>query len=88
MITISSSSDPTSATAGHAATAAPTASWPGPCATLAAGVAAMPTPSSHRAIDGTGTFRRAESSINIELGQISPSTVKRHQPARRGVGCD
>jgi hypothetical protein len=30
-------------------------------------VAAMLTPSSHRARAGTGTFRRAESSITIEL---------------------
>jgi hypothetical protein len=34
---------------------------------LAASVAAIPRPSSHRASGGTGTFRRAESSITIEL---------------------
>lgn len=37
------------------------------CATLAASVAAVPRTSSHRANGGTGTFRRAESSIIIEL---------------------
>jgi hypothetical protein len=34
---------------------------------LAASVAAIPRPGSHRAIGGTGTFRRAESSITMEL---------------------
>jgi hypothetical protein len=42
---------------------------------IAASVAAMPKPSSHRASPGTATFRRAESSITIELAWISPSTV-------------
>ena len=67
MIIISSSYDPTSTTAGHAATAAPVGPWPGPCAALAAGVAPMPSPSSHLAGAGTGTLRRAESSSTIEL---------------------
>jgi hypothetical protein len=40
----------------------------------------MPTPSSHHAGDGTGTPRRTESSMTIELAQIRPSTVK-------GIGC-
>jgi hypothetical protein len=47
MIIMSSSYEPTSAAAGHAATAAPIRPWPKPCATLAASVAAMPRPSSH-----------------------------------------
>jgi hypothetical protein len=34
---------------------------------MAAIVAATPGPSSHRASGGTGAFRRAESSITIEL---------------------
>jgi hypothetical protein len=40
---------------------------PSPWATLAASVAAMPGPRSHRANAGTGVFRRAKSSITIEL---------------------
>jgi hypothetical protein len=40
---------------------------PPPQATLAASVAAMPGPSSHLANTGTGTFRRTESSITMEL---------------------
>lgn len=35
----------------------------------------MPRPSSHRASSGTRTFRRAESSMTMELDQIRPSTV-------------
>jgi hypothetical protein len=62
-----SSYEPTSATAGHAATAAPIRPCPRPWATLAASVAAMPRPSSHRASAGTGTLRRAESSITMDL---------------------
>ena len=42
---MNSSYDPTSATAGHAATAAPTGPWPSPCATFAAEVAAGRVPS-------------------------------------------
>ncbi len=64
---MNSSYDPARATAGQAATAAPAGPWPSPCATLAAKVAAMPRPSSHRASAGTGASRRAESSITIEL---------------------
>ena len=67
MIIIKSSYDPTSAIAGHAATAAPMMPWPKPWVTFAASVATMPNPSSHRASPGTRTFRRAESSITIEL---------------------
>jgi hypothetical protein len=67
MIVMNSSYDPTSPIAGHAATAAPTGPWPSPCATFAARVAMMPKPSSHRASAGTGTSRRAESSMTIEL---------------------
>ena len=37
------------------------------CATLAASVVAIPCPSSHPARAGTGTIRRAESSITIEV---------------------
>ena len=64
---MSSSEEPTRATAGHAATTAPADPWPMPCATLAVGLAAIPRPSSHRASGGTATFRRAGSSITIEL---------------------
>ena len=67
MTIMRSSYEPTSATAGHAATAAPIRPWPKPWATLAASVAAMPSPRSHRASAGTGVLRRAESSITIEL---------------------
>jgi hypothetical protein len=64
---MSSSYNPTSATVGYAATATPVRPCPRPCTTLAASVATMPRPSSHRASAGTGTFRCAESSITIEL---------------------
>jgi hypothetical protein len=67
MTIMRSSHEPTSATAGHAATQAPTTPWPRPWATLAASVAAMPRPRSHRASAGTGVLRRAESSMTIEL---------------------
>ena len=46
-IIIRSSYDPTSATAGHAATTPPMMPWPRPWATFAASVATMPSPSSH-----------------------------------------
>ena len=62
MTIMRSSYEPTNATAG-AATAAPVRPW----ATLAARVAAIPKPRSHRASAGTGVLRRAESSITIEL---------------------
>lgn len=65
MITMSSPYEPTSVIAGHAATTAP--DGPRPCATLAASVAAIPRHSGHRTSGGTDTFRRAESSITIEL---------------------
>jgi len=67
MIIVKSSYDPTSATAGHAATAAPMMPWPRPWATFAASVATMPRPSNHRASAGTRASRRTESSITIEL---------------------
>jgi hypothetical protein len=70
-----SSEEPTSPTAGHAATAAPTGPCSRPCAMVAASVAAKPRPRSHRADAGTGSLRRAESSITIELALINPSTV-------------
>ena len=57
MIIMSSSYEPTSATGGHAATTAPDGPWPRPCVTLAASVAAMPRPRSHRASAGTGALR-------------------------------
>jgi hypothetical protein len=66
MITISGSYDPTSATAGHGDDGTGRA-VPQAVATFAASVAAMPRPGSHRASPGTGDFRRAESSITIEL---------------------
>jgi len=61
------------ATADHAETAAPIRPFPRPWAALAASVAAMPGPSSHRAGPRTGGLRRA--AFSIELAQISPSTV-------------
>jgi hypothetical protein len=67
MTTIRSSYDPTSATADHAATAAPMMPCPEPWATFAASVATMPKPRSQRASEGTRAPRRAESSITIEL---------------------
>jgi hypothetical protein len=48
MIVMHSSYDPTRATAGQAATAAPTGPWPSPCATFAGSVAAIPRPSLRR----------------------------------------
>jgi hypothetical protein len=54
MTIMSNSYEPTSATAGHAATAAPTGPWPKPWVTLAARVAETPNPSSLRASAGTG----------------------------------
>lgn len=42
---------------------------------LLSSLRAIPRPSRHRASGGTGTLRRAESSITIELALISPSTV-------------
>jgi hypothetical protein len=57
---IRSSYDPTSATAGHAATTPPMMPWPKPWATFAASVATMPSPSSHRASPGTRTPRRVQ----------------------------
>jgi hypothetical protein len=58
MIIIRSSYDPTSATAGHAATAARTMPWPKPWATFAASVATIPKPRSQRASVGTCAPRR------------------------------
>jgi hypothetical protein len=64
---MSSSQEPAGATVGHAPTGAPARPSPSTCATLAASVAAIPSPSSHLARAGTGTFRRAEPSITIEV---------------------
>jgi hypothetical protein len=58
MTIMSSSQEPTSATAGQAATTAPTGPCPSSWATLAASVAPMPRPRSHHASAGTGAFRR------------------------------
>ncbi len=57
------------------------AGWPRPCATLAASVAAMPKPSSHRASTGTGALRRAESSITIDSHIDQPVHRQRDQAA-------
>jgi hypothetical protein len=67
MITISSSCEPTSATAGQTPTTAPTGPLPRPCTAFAASVAAMPSSSSYRASTGDRAPRRAASSIAIEL---------------------
>jgi hypothetical protein len=74
MTIMRSSYEPTSATVGHAATAAPIRPWPKPWATCATSVAMMPSPGSHRANAGTDVLRRAESSITV---------VGRHRSDRR-----
>jgi len=67
IIIMSSSYEPTNATAGHAAAAAPIRPCPRPWARFAVSVAVIPMPRSHRAKAGTGALRRAQSSITIEL---------------------
>ena len=49
--------------------------WPRPWATLAASVATMPSPSSHRASAGTGVLRRAESSIAATAATSSTASA-------------
>jgi hypothetical protein len=63
----SSSYEPTRLTAGQAATTAPTGPWDQPWAMFAVRVAAMPSASSQRARQGTGTRCRAAYSTTIEL---------------------
>ena len=62
-----SSYEPTRLTAGQAAITAPTGPWDQPYAMFAVRVAAMPSASSQRARDGTGTRCRAADSTTIEL---------------------
>jgi hypothetical protein len=62
-----SSCEPTRLTAGQAAITAPTGPWDQPCAMFAVRVAAMPSASSQRAREGTGTRCRAAYSTTIEL---------------------
>ena len=62
-----SSYEPTRLTAGQAATTAPTGPWDQPWAMFAVRVAAIPSPSSQRAREGTGTRCRAAYSTTIEL---------------------
>ena len=54
-----SSYEPTRLTAGQAATAAPVGPWDQPWAMFAVRVAAIPSPSSHRARAGAGSRCRA-----------------------------
>ena len=87
MIIMNSSCDPTSATTGHAAAAAPAR----PCATFAASVAAIPRPSSDRANPGNGTLRRAESRSTHRTRVNQPVHRERNQtcrPARFHVRSD
>ena len=64
-----SSYEPTRLTAGQAATTAPTGPWDQPWAMFAVRVAAMPSPSSQRAREGTGTrCRAAYSTTMLSLG--------------------
>ena len=62
-----SSYEPTRLTAGQAAITAPTGPWDQPWAMFAVRVAAMPSASSQRAREGTGTRCRAAYSTTIEL---------------------
>jgi len=62
-----SSYEPTRLTAGQAAITAPTGPWDQPRAMFAVRVAAMPSASSQRARQGTGTRCRAAYSTSIEL---------------------
>ena len=62
-----SSYEPTRLTAGQAATTAPTGPWDQPWAMFAVRVAAIPSASSQRAREGTGTRCRAAYSTTIEL---------------------
>jgi hypothetical protein len=59
--------EPTRLTAGQAATTAPTRPCDQPWAMFAVRVAAIPSPSSQRAREGTGTRCRAAYSTTIEL---------------------
>src|SRR5205807_9629187 len=59
--------EPARLTAGQAATTAPTGPWDQPWAMFAVRVAAIPSPSSQRAREGTGTRCRAAYSTTIEL---------------------
>jgi Aldehyde dehydrogenase family len=72
---ISSSNEPTSASAGHALTRVPTGPCPTPCARLAPIVATMPAPRLQAASRGTGRPRRLASSTTMDAAQISPSAV-------------
>ena len=74
---VKSSYEPTNATDGRSATAAPIMPRPRQCVTFAASVATMLRPNGQRASAGTLTPRCAESSIAIELVQMNPSTVNR-----------
>ena len=60
-----SSYEPTRLTAGQAATTAPTGPWDQPWAMFAVRVAAIPSASSQRAREGTGTRCRAAYSTTI-----------------------
>ena len=75
MSIISSSNEPTSASAGQALIRAPTGPSPMPCARLAPTVATIPAPRLQAASRGTGWSRRLASATTMEAAQISPSTV-------------
>ena len=65
-------------------TALPIEPWPRQCATLAVSVSTITKPSSHRASMGTGTARRAESSITIEL--VYQPVYSRRNQVRSATG--
>ena len=70
-----SSYEPTRLAAGQAATTAPTGPWDQPWAMFAVRVAAMPSPSSQRAKDGTGTRCRAAYKVTMLEAYTRPSIV-------------
>ena len=70
-----SSYEPTRLTAGQAATTAPTGPWDQPWAMFAVRVAAMPSPSSQRAREGTGTRCRAAYKMTMLEAYTRPSIV-------------
>ncbi len=69
-----SSCEPTRLTAGQAATTAPTGPWDQPWAMFAVRVAAIPSPSSQRAREGTGTRCRAAYSTTTDSLGAETST--------------
>ena len=75
MIQTRSSYEPTRLAAGQAATTAPTGPCDQPWAMFAVRVAAMPSPSSQRAREGTGTRCRAAYRMTMLEAYTRPSIV-------------